>query len=181
MQPKIIEFDGRKYRFGKTGYYHAENWGSGGPTTLHRAIWSKANGPIPHGHHIHHIDGNKANNEISNLDVISASEHSKHHADENPWVGSEANIRQIARAGEKAKEWHASPERLAWHSQHGKRTWEGRQRSLVPCQSPECKALFSTPYPTRAKYCCQSCKERARTLAENPAAPKRAPYKKRTI
>lgn len=44
---------------------------------LHRRIWEQKNGPIPEGFHIHHIDGNKENNDISNLECISKGEHSR--------------------------------------------------------------------------------------------------------
>ena len=41
----------------------------------HRRIWEKHWGAIPDGHHIHHIDGDKHNNDISNLLCVSALEH----------------------------------------------------------------------------------------------------------
>lgn len=44
-----------------------------------RKIWTRTNGLIQKGFHIHHIDGNHTNNVISNLQCISASEHMKHH------------------------------------------------------------------------------------------------------
>jgi len=47
---------------------------------LHRAIWKFCNGPIPPMHHIHHIDHNRRNNHPSNLECMSISEHTKHHA-----------------------------------------------------------------------------------------------------
>jgi hypothetical protein len=40
-----------------------------------RNIWSRANGPIPKDYHIHHIDGNFTNNELSNLQCLTAAEH----------------------------------------------------------------------------------------------------------
>ena len=47
---------------------------------IHRVIWIYCKGDIPKGYHIHHIDGNKANNQIENLQLISPSEHqSLHH------------------------------------------------------------------------------------------------------
>lgn len=45
------------------------------PKTNYRAIWRKHHGPIPHGHHIHHIDGNSSNNDIANLACITMFEH----------------------------------------------------------------------------------------------------------
>lgn len=47
---------------------------------LHRIIWMVANGcDIPNGYHIHHIDGNKQNNSIYNLELLEAVEHQHHH------------------------------------------------------------------------------------------------------
>lgn len=46
---------------------------------MHRVVWEQHNGTIPAGHHIHHVDGNKTNNDISNLELISASKHSSLH------------------------------------------------------------------------------------------------------
>ena len=177
MNKKIITFDGRKYRIGPTGYYHAENWGKG-PTTLHRAIWEKENGPIPSGHHIHHKDGDKSNNSICNLEMISASEHARMHAAENEWIGSEENREQIIQAGEKAKEWHASDEGRKWHSEHAKKGWENRELVEVKCQEHDCDRTFMTAYPTRAKFCSSACKERTRQRGlGKELAPRRGPYK----
>lgn len=44
-----------------------------------RKIWSRANGFIPNGFHIHHKDGDHTNNDLANLVCISAAEHMKHH------------------------------------------------------------------------------------------------------
>ena len=70
MTPKYIEYDGLKFcRDDKTGYY----LNSTIRKRLHRYVWEKERGEIPEGYHIHHIDKNKANNDISNLALISAS------------------------------------------------------------------------------------------------------------
>ena len=42
---------------------------------LHRLVWEDHFGEIPNDFHIHHIDGDKTNNEVSNLEMISAHEH----------------------------------------------------------------------------------------------------------
>ena len=48
---------------------------------LHRLIYEKAYGSIPEGYSIHHIDGNKLNNSIDNLEAIPKSKH--HHLHNN--------------------------------------------------------------------------------------------------
>lgn len=49
-------------------------------TPYHRFIWEEANQKkIPIGCVIHHKDGNKRNNKVENLQVMTRSAHSKHH------------------------------------------------------------------------------------------------------
>ena len=57
------------------GYYRNEILGR-----LHRYIWEKHKGKIPEGCVIHHIDGDKTNNEIDNLKLMKWNEHAKNHA-----------------------------------------------------------------------------------------------------
>lgn len=45
----------------------------------HRKIWKAHHGEIPKGKHIHHLDGNRENNHISNLICLSAEDHYKLH------------------------------------------------------------------------------------------------------
>ena len=45
----------------------------------HRRVWRKAFGEIPKGFHIHHKNGDKKDNRLENLELISASEHTKLH------------------------------------------------------------------------------------------------------
>ena len=49
-----------------------------------RNVWIRSIGSIPKGHHIHHKDGDHTNNNLSNLECLSASEHSRHHHPKNP-------------------------------------------------------------------------------------------------
>lgn len=48
---------------------------------VHRLEWEKYHGKVPTGAIVHHIDGNKLNWHISNLQLLSRSEHLKHHKD----------------------------------------------------------------------------------------------------
>lgn len=48
---------------------------------VHRLEWEKHHGKPPKGAIIHHIDGNKLNWHISNLQLLSRSEHLNHHKD----------------------------------------------------------------------------------------------------
>ena len=45
----------------------------------HRLVWEKEMGSIPEGNQVHHINGNRLDNNINNLVCISCSEHTKLH------------------------------------------------------------------------------------------------------
>lgn len=68
-------FDGLMFKRGKDGYYF-NNAGF-----IHRVVWSHYNGEIPQNCVVHHKDFNKDNNELSNLELLTFSEHAKIHAD----------------------------------------------------------------------------------------------------
>lgn len=154
----VQEFDGIRFYFKPEGYYKADHEKYGG-ITMHRYVWQKHNGDIPDGMHVHHIDGDKSNNSIGNLELLTASDHSTHHGDTNTWVGSDANKRQLAGINHKAKAWHSSPEGLEWHRKNGIAAWAFRKKHVKNCT--ECGKSYETPYPTRSKFCHQNCKAKA--------------------
>jgi hypothetical protein len=70
--------DGTYHKWlGKRGYYIICFEGKRKPE--HHYIWEKVNGPIPKGYAVHHIDFNKLNNNLENLELLTHSEHSKKH------------------------------------------------------------------------------------------------------
>ena len=154
---EIQEFNGVRYYLKPNGYFKSDL--KHGGEYMHRAVWAATHGHIPDGMHIHHIDGIRSNNQIQNLEMLSASEHSIHHAPGNGWVGSDANREQLRRAGSLAKEWHASEAGKEWHATHAVNAWADRKWHAVNCK--ECGRAFGTPYPTRAKFCHQNCKAQA--------------------
>lgn len=96
---------------------------------IHQYIWMVANKcDIPNGYHIHHIDGNKQNNSIYNLELIEAHKHlsehnighknnlGKHHTEETknkisntkrniPNIKSRKKVAQLTLDGELIKIW----------------------------------------------------------------------------
>lgn len=64
---------GGKTWYPRGGYYTCEK------TSLHRAIYEAAHGPIPAGHVIHHIDGDPNNNTTENLEALAHPDHQRRH------------------------------------------------------------------------------------------------------
>lgn len=62
-----------------------------------RQIWAEANGPIPSGFVVHHIDNDFTNNQLENLACISTHEHGRiHHA--GPLVDVPRHLRPLRKA-----------------------------------------------------------------------------------
>lgn len=50
----------------------------------HRWLWEQTHGPIPKGYVIHHKDGNKMNDDLSNLEMMTSYAHKSLHAKKVP-------------------------------------------------------------------------------------------------
>ena len=71
----------QKYRLNKHGYpfYRLTRNGKKIDLLIHRIVWAKyGNKPLEEGLVINHIDGNKENNDISNLELVYQAENNKH-------------------------------------------------------------------------------------------------------
>lgn len=158
MSEKHQYFNGRKYtRDEKTGYYlnstHRER--------IHRAVWEYYNGPIPDGYAIHHIDEDKSNNSIENLQLISKSAHATLHGKERAAVSYEwmcQNIRE--KAAPKAAEWHKSDAGRAWHSEHGKTVFRNLEPQKRICE--QCGNEYKTKARHASRFCSNNCKAKWR-------------------
>lgn len=135
-----------------------------GIESLHREVWKAAHGPIPDGCHIHHVDHDPANNDLSNLVCMTEDEHREHHAlDEHAasrkrtdeWLGHLAEIRPLA------TEWHRSTEGRAWHREHGREV--AANMPMKPGVCDQCGKAFLSKVPMR--FCSNACKSAWRRTA----------------
>jgi len=70
-------YNGYKFTISKsTGYYRC-TIPKTGRIQLHRYVWETERGKIPQGWDIHHLDCNKQNNIIDNLECLSKAEHTR--------------------------------------------------------------------------------------------------------
>lgn len=118
----------------------------------HVWVWQYHNGKPEKGLQIHHIDHNKSNNDISNLELLTVKEHVKKH--ECP-IRKEKNKLHIDNIRSLTKEWHSSPEGIEWHRLHGLKTWKERKSFKINCL--QCGSLIETK-TYHQKFCHQNCK-----------------------
>lgn len=147
MDPVIISptkqrFNDINYYF--DGRYYTNKWSD--KRRLHQRVWEDAHGPIPEGYHVHHINEDKADNRLENLECLSPSEHMAKHPCTRPWP---------KQARDAATEWHRSDEGRAWHRavNLGKKA----PRKLFVCI--QCGKDFLAAH-SRSGMCDQVCRKR---------------------
>ena len=121
---------------------------------LHRSVWEYHNGTIPKGYHVHHKDGNRANNDISNLALMHGSDHLSEHMSKEERKALSRERVSIAIA--EAPKWHRSKEGKEWHSKHGKDTWKKRTTQTYTCTY--CGKDYQTKhiYPKDSNHFCHN-------------------------
>lgn len=155
METKVI--DGKIQEFNGERFYLCGSYLQHKGRRLHRVVWEYHNGEIPKGHHVHHIDGNRLNNSIENLILVTAKDHMSHHMkSEDRKEQSRINIKK---AIEKAPEWHGSEEGKKWHSEQSKDTWGKREPVEYECDYCQKKYKSLNISYTGNHFCSNNCRE----------------------
>lgn len=71
--------------------YKETRVGGGKRVATHKKVWEDANGPIPDGFVVHHKNGDKHDNRLENLELLSHQAHSAHHNQKHPLTSICAN------------------------------------------------------------------------------------------
>ena len=155
MQPIVVS--DTQQDFNGTKYYLCGNYFQADGARLHRDVWAFHNGPIPRGKdwHIHHVDHDRANNNGGNLELITASEHMRHH--------HAGHTRPMPReAIEASKVWHASEAGADWHREHYKATGSALHAKTKDHTCTHCGGAFKSNLVDRAMFCGRNCRAAAR-------------------
>jgi hypothetical protein len=73
-------YDGKKFTLRNTGYYSLTTKNR---TLMHRYVWENEKGKIPDGWDIHHINEQKGDNRIENLECLPKAEHTRLYSPHN--------------------------------------------------------------------------------------------------
>lgn len=151
----VAIFDNLSFRRDKrTGYFlNAKTH-----KRLHIYVWEYYNGKIPKGHHIHHKDFDKNNNELENLELLSASEHQKLHGESWSKERYEQQTKILKeKAVPKATEWHKSESGHKWHKEHYEQTKDKlHKKDDFVCLN--CGNAFTAEISGQNKFCSNKCK-----------------------
>ena len=144
----------------RSGYFqgHAPKGHSKKTLFLHRYMWERSNGRIPRGYQIHHKDGDRSNNELANLQLMTVKEHQKYHNDHMTDADREMRRKAMAYASTFAKAWHSSEEGRAWHRYHVAESIGHVRRTNKTCDA--CGKEFMGIATQR--FCSNACKSRWR-------------------
>lgn len=166
MADKIQYFNNKRFTMDEsTGYYLCSTKEENGHRKrMHVYVWEHYNGKIPKGYHVHHIDEDKSNNSIENLELLSSSEHLSLHGKEraaNHYGEMIANLQN--NACPQARKWHSSNEGREWHRMHYKTTKEKIHiKKKFICEN--CGKEFESSQ-VRSRFCSNNCKSAWRRKA----------------
>lgn len=155
MEVQIISKTVQKFN-GESFYLCGEYFQHKG-RRLHRTVWEYYNGIIPKGYHVHHKDGNKTNNDIANLELLTKSEHIGYHMKTEEAV--QKSRERIKKAIAAAPAWHHSEEGKQWHSENGKAQWRNRTLNTYYCSF--CGKEYQTKHrysPKSNHFCSNNCR-----------------------
>lgn len=152
-------FNGLSFRRDKkTGYYLSSQPIDGKRKRLHVYVWEYYKGAIPKGYQVHHIDFNKANNELDNLALLDAKVHAALHG--NAWSDERKNKRREVLqkcAMPKAKEWHGSDEGIEWHKRHYEEI-KDKLHIKTEFKCAKCGKMFIASNNGHNRFCSNACK-----------------------
>jgi len=118
-------------KFDGVSYYRCGPYFQRKGKRLHRAVWEAHNGPVPDGYEVHHVNGNRADNNIENLQLLLESEHHSYHMKQPERI--EQSRQNIGKAIEAARKWHSTEEGAEVHSRIAKDYWKNTEPLTYTC------------------------------------------------
>lgn len=154
-------FQGKEYHLRESqGYFY--KFTKGTTSLLHRIVWISHYGEIKKGYEIHHINGDKNNNEIENLQCLSIRQHKEHHKNNMSDELKEKyrkNLTENVRP--KANEWHGSTAGREWHRQQYE-TMKDKLHETAEYTCKWCGKKYITKKIAKNMFCSANCRNKDR-------------------
>lgn len=156
----VAAVDGHLFRRDKrTGYYLSSKPIGNRRKRLHVYMWERDHGDIPEGYHVHHKDHDKRNNEPSNLEILTRSEHLSLHGNNMSAEHLEKLRKHCERIRPLTKAWHSSEEGKEWHRKHAKKSWEEKNEIEYTCTHCGKSFMTKNSYSEKSnRFCSNNCK-----------------------
>ncbi len=154
-------FNGIRFTIGSGRKYFSNSGVS--PCSMHRYVWEFYNGKIPKGYDIHHKDGNRYNNAISNLECLEKHAHKQLHGrnltlEQREWKRNNMN----EKARPEAIKWHKSDEGKEWHKRQVETRKENRKLLYGVCQQCGKEFTVFSNRKSARKFCSGGCEQKYR-------------------
>ncbi len=152
-----VEYDGKKWTRAKTGYYQAtvksrerKNW-------LHQYVYEKEIGPISEGMEVHHVNGDKDDNSIGNLEILNSIDHHLKHGPYR-YTDPERYQRQLEHLNRIRPDhvWPTDPVKYEEHRQALTRAMQAMKPVEMICE--RCGASFMAKPCGVHHFCSNACK-----------------------
>lgn len=145
------------------GYYKANHTKFGRAVYMHRYVWEQAHGPVPDGFHVHHINGDRGDNRLENLECVPGSDHqAAHMAERLADPEYRARLReQLDSVRHLAAAWHGTPEGRELSRRNSKRYWAEVEPTDHTCA--RCGAGYKVVAGSvKRGFCSPACQSAAR-------------------
>ena len=159
------EHFGRKFsQCKKTGYWLSTSYTKTQPRIrAHSWVWQNHYGKPPKGYHIHHINEDKSDNRIENLELMKGFRHLGYHMVKrmiSPEYKQKCQ-KQMETIRPLTKEWHRSEEGRAWHTFHALRHKFGKGKPQE-YECSQCAKKFISSKLSNTRFCSNACKSKYR-------------------
>ncbi len=153
-----FHFGKKFYQDKKKGYWISTTYPR---IRAHVWVWISKYGKIPTNYHIHHINENKSDNRIENLELIHKKRHMSHHMSTEE--RKEFSRKHAEKIRPLTKFWHASIEGRKWHKNHAERFNFGKW-DPVEHKCEQCSKEYKTIKKSSNRFCSNACKSKWRRL-----------------
>lgn len=144
--------------FQNVRYYKCGDYFQRDGVRLHRKVWEFFKGQIPSGFEVHHKDFNKANNNITNLELLESKKHRILHASTEKHKSRSKE--SLKKAQEHAILWHKSEKGRLWHKEHFTKNCKDKLFQKQEKECLQCSKKYQGHF--NSQFCHNNCKAKYR-------------------